>query len=431
LFERFDDSAKRALALAGQEAHAGGRPVRCEHLLLALCRLESGEGDAVLAPAGLTEDTVRELPPDASPSEPASTEPPMVAPHAGAVMHQAHQQAEGRNHSAVGSSHLLLAMVAAHPPAGSSPAGPACVVSRVMDHLKAGHGALLVRAIGQVNARYGERDFPHVGAEIAAVLPARGRRWAQPAALVIGYLVLGAVTLALSPAGIQRTVASIYLLIGLIVLPLVNSIVVPARVRGRLSRPDAKRVEAAALASALAPVRLDVFVVPGGGQIAGRSLGRAFRMWGRGTIILRPVLRTANPDLTRFITAHEAAHVARGDALNATLAIAFAFGLTAALAAGDPAGLWLLLPALVAAVANRWAGELACDRIAARATGRIPSLEFANYLDRVHQSKKMTPWKRLRSLLTHPPASMRRKAITRAYASSGSKSSPRIIRTGL
>jgi hypothetical protein len=75
--------------------------------------------------------------------------------------------------------------------------------------------------------------------------------------------------------------------------------------------------------------------------------------------------------------------------------------------------LWLLLPAFAAVVANRWAGEFACDRIAARATGRIPSLEFANYLDRLNQHKTMTPVKRLRSLLTHPPASMRRKAIMR------------------
>jgi hypothetical protein len=34
----------------------------------------------------------------------------------------------------------------------------------------------------------------------------------------------------------------------------------------------------------------------------------------------------------------------------------------------------------------------------------------------------MTPAKRLRSLLTHPPASMRRKAITRACAGTGSLS---------
>jgi len=192
-----------------------------------------------------------------------------------------------------------------------------------------------------------------------------------------------------------------------------------------MTRSDAERVEAPALASALAPARLDVFVVPGGGQVAGRSLGRAFRMWGRGTIILRPVLRSANPDLVRFITAHEAAHVARGDTLNATLAVTFATSLAAAsliagLVGGDPAGFWLLLPARVAMVVNKWAGELACDRIAARATGRIPSLEFANYLDRVYQSKEMTPVKRLRSLLTHPPASMRRKAIARAYAGTGS-----------
>jgi Zn-dependent protease with chaperone function len=183
-----------------------------------------------------------------------------------------------------------------------------------------------------------------------------------------------------------------------------------------MSMPDAERVETPALAGALAPARLDVYLVPAGGKVAGRSLGRAFRMWGRGTIILRPVLRTANPDLVRFVAAHEAAHIARGDALNATLAAAYATGLAAALAGGDPAGLWLLVPALGGVVVNRWTGELACDRIAARATGRIPSLEFASYLDRVYQSKKMTRGKRLRSLVTHPPAGMRRKAITRAYA---------------
>jgi Zn-dependent protease with chaperone function len=425
VFERFDDSAKRAVALARQEAGADGQPIACEYLLLALCRLDSGEGDEVLAPAGLTEDTVRKLLRDAGHSpadtaEPVTTGSPKVAPHAGAVLHHANQQADGRIHAAVGSSHLLLAMVAAHPPAGSSPAAPACVVSKVMSNLKAGHPALLLRAIGQVNARYGERNFPYVGNEIAAVLPARNRRWVQPAVIVAAYGVFGAAVLALSAAGFHRTIAATYLLTGLIVLPLLNSVVATARVRGRMSRSDVERVEAPALASALAPARLDVFVVPGGGRVAGRSLGRAFRMWGRGTLILRPVLRTANPDLVRFITAHEAAHVARGDTLNATLAATYAVGLTAALVGGDPAGLWLLLPALAGLAANRWAGEFACDRIAARATGRIPSLEFANYLDRLYQSKKMTPAKRLRSLLTHPPASMRRKAITRAYAGTGS-----------
>jgi Zn-dependent protease with chaperone function len=420
VFERFDDSAKRAVALAWQEARAGGRPVGCEYLLLALCQMDSGGGDEVLAPAGLTEEQVRKLLCDpghspASQAEPAA-ESPKVAPHAGAVLSQATRQADGRRHAAVGSSHLLLAMVAAHPPGGSPSAAPACAVSPVMSDLKAGHLALVLRAIGQVNARYGERNFPYVGNEIAAALPVRNRRWVQPAVTVAGYAVLGTVALALSPAGFHRTIAAVYLLTGLIILPLLNSVVVPARVRGRLSRPDAERVEAPALASALAPARLDVFVVPGGGQVAGQSLGRAFRMWGRGTIILRPVLRTANPDLVRFITAHEAAHVARGDGLNATLAATFTIGLAAALAAGNPAALWLLLPALAAMVVNRWAGELACDRIAARATGRIPSLEFASYLGRARQSKKMTPAKRLRSLLTHPPASTRRQAIMRACA---------------
>jgi len=285
-----------------------------------------------------------------------------------------------------------------------------------MDHLKAGHAALVLRAIGQVHARHGERNFPYVGAELAAALPARNRRWAQPAAIVTGYAAFAAVTLALSPAGVHRTIAAIYLLTGLIVLPLLTSVVSLARVRSRMSRPDAERVETPALAGALAPARLDVYLVPGGGKIAGRSLGRAFRMWGRATIILRPVLRTANPDLVQFVVAHEAAHIARGESLNSVLAATYATGLAAALAGGDPAGLWLLVPALVAMVVNRWTGELACDRIAARATGRIPSLEFANYLDRVYQSKKMTPGKRLRSLVTHPPASMRRKAAARAYA---------------
>jgi Zn-dependent protease with chaperone function len=411
---------------------AEGQPAGCEDLLLALCRLESGVGDAVLAPAGLTEGTVRRLLRDTEPAdtEPADTEPAStgpadteslkVTPHARAVIYQGVRQADGRNHNAIGSAHLLLAMVAAHPPAGSRVAAPDCAVSHVMNHLKAGHHALVLRAIGQVNARYGERNFPYVGAEIAAALPARNRRWAQPAVIVACYAVLGAVTLALSPTGTHRTAAAVYLLLGLIVLPLVSSAAALARVRGRMSKPDAERVEVPALASALAPARLGVFVVPGGGQVAGRSVARAFRLWGRGTLILRPVLRTANPDLVRFITAHEAAHIARGDSTNAILANASFIGLAAALAAGDLAVLWLLLPAFAAVVANRWAGEFACDRIAARATGRIPSLEFGNYLDRLNQSKTMTPGKRLRSLLTHPPASMRRKAITRAFTSSGS-----------
>ena len=39
-------------------------------------------------------------------------------------------------------------------------------------------------------------------------------------------------------------------------------------------------------------------------------------------IFLRPSLRKAHPDLTRFITAHEAAHLARDDVTSEGLAVA-------------------------------------------------------------------------------------------------------------
>jgi hypothetical protein len=71
--------------------------------------------------------------------------------------------------------------------------------------------------------------------------------------------------------------------------------------------------------------------------------------------------------------------------------------------------------AIAARVLSRWAGELDSDTIAAKVTGRIPSQWFVNHL---HRRKRPLIWK-LRGLLTHPPAGIRRRAITRAYSAPG------------
>jgi Zn-dependent protease with chaperone function len=128
-----------------------------------------------------------------------------------------------------------------------------------------------------------------------------------------------------------------------------------------------------------------------------------------------PATRDLAPDIVRFIAAHEAAHLAREDSATQTMALMYLAALTAALVAGGT-GLWLVIPAAAAVLANRWIAELACDRIAIRVTGQVPSLTFAGLLDPAYSRKRPSGLARLRGLLTHPPDSLRRRAIRHALA---------------
>ena len=133
-----------------------------------------------------------------------------------------------------------------------------------------------------------------------------------------------------------------------------------------------------------------VFCDPGGHFT--RSGGAARRFGRVGMIFLRPSLKKAHPDLTRFITAHEAAHLARDDVMSEGLALACLATLFGVAAATRPTDLfWPYLPASALIVTLRWCQELACDRIAADAAGQIPAHEYIAYLGRADARRRSRP----------------------------------------
>jgi hypothetical protein len=83
-------------------------------------------------------------------------------------------------------------------------------------------------------------------------------------------------------------------------------------------------------------------------------------------IFLRPSSKKAHPELTRFITLPEAAHLDRDDVMSEGLAVACLVTFSSAAAATRPTDvLWLYRPAYALIVTLRRCQELASDRIAA------------------------------------------------------------------
>lgn len=188
------------------------------------------------------------------------------------------------------------------------------------------------------------------------------------------------------------------------------------RLRRRLARPDVEPIAAAALGETLARAgvrRLTVVAIPPGGILSPRGAARAYRTGPLGTIMLNPTLKRADPDLVRFIVAHEASHLAHNDSLVSSLIIASLAGLIEGCVITPTAAL-LLIPAIGGLVAANWLRELTCDRFAAAATNARSARAFAAYLDRVDAHLRGHRLARVRALLTHPPAATRRGALGRA-----------------
>ena len=83
--------------------------------------------------------------------------------------------------------------------------------------------------------------------------------------------------------------------------------------------------------------------------------------------------------------------------------------------------LWLYLPAYALIVILSWCQELACDRVAVNAAGRIPADEYLAFLGRANARHRSRPFlarirARLKNGLTHPPRRLRRGALARAIA---------------
>jgi hypothetical protein len=143
-----------------------------------------------------------------------------------------------------------------------------------------------------------------------------------------------------------------------------------------------------------------------------------------GWIILRRALKDPtemDPDLARFIAAHEAAHLARDDSMTEDLAGVGRFCIAVIAVLTRPDTWWLLMPLVALLPVIRWRAELACDRMAVQITGRIPARREIAYLRWVErQSRRRRPLRRLGfwlwGLRTHPTCRIRCDAIARILA---------------
>jgi Zn-dependent protease with chaperone function len=381
------------------------------------------------------------------------------------VFHHAQQEMLGRRHPGVDWSHLVLGLLRANPrvrpprpalvpdPAAgvypapvadpTTPRAPASTahpastaqtaetaetvsgtdrLDSLLADLRVNRRTVAMIAVTRADKRAAGEGFPFLGRDVPG-LPSRRERWAWHGAILAVYLVFCVVILLLARPGYGRVTAAAFLVLGFAAVNVGTALSSRARVKQRLDRVAAEPVAAPGLTAALAATgvrKLTVALVSPGDRIAGRSAGRAYRSGSSATIILRPVLRRAHPDLARFITAHEAGHVARNDSLSYRLSYCATAAILAAVAGSGALGsLWLLVCAPAGLVWLRWQTELACDRIAATATGSIAGAEFLAYLARNDAAMRAKPsyqLRRLRTRLSHPPAGLRRRAITRAPA---------------
>ena len=284
--ERFDENARTVFAQAREEARALGREcIDTEHVLLGLCHHDAKDSDPVLAPAGITTQSVRAwLAQHGGRSGGAADGSLPFTPNVWFVLDRTHVEADGRQHQSIGPAHVLLALIrcatvapqALVPVAGapqapredasetvlpetgrqpvrSSPADPDVVATLLRD-CEIDLRALHVRAAARANTDSAGQGFPFLGEDLAArpCLPGRGRRWLWRAAVLAGYAPLVALEIVLAPPA-TRVIALAAAVIAPIVLSLVISAVARPLWRRRLAREDLEPIEAPGLRAALAP----------------------------------------------------------------------------------------------------------------------------------------------------------------------------------
>lgn len=249
--------------------------------------------------------------------------------------------------------------------------------------------------------------FPFVGKELTAKLAGRGTRWTWVVAVLVGYAVLALPLVALASPG-QRVLAAGLVVLSPALLFGIGRLLAPRAVRQRLRHGDVEQVPAIGLAAALsdAGVRDLIVACVAGGRLAPRSAGRAYRWGATGIIMLRPVLKQAQPDLTRFVVAHEAAHLSRADTITGMLTVNGLISVIDTALITNPPAIWLALLGLLGMVVHNWLRELDCDRIATLATGHAATKQFIAYLSRADSHSRG-----FLARLTHPPTRLRQRTI--------------------
>jgi ATP-dependent Clp protease ATP-binding subunit ClpA len=113
-FERFTEQAKKALALAQEEAEASGHAyIGTEHLLLGLMRVDDGLAYKALATLGVQIETVRQKIDDLLDRREGQERPAQVRPTARVkkAIELSFEEARRRGYDHVGSQYLLLGLL--------------------------------------------------------------------------------------------------------------------------------------------------------------------------------------------------------------------------------------------------------------------------------------------------------------------------------
>lgn len=113
MLERFDENARTVFARARDEARALGREcIDTEHVLLGVCHQDAKDSDPVLAPAGITTQSVKAWLAQHG-GQPGGTPDGSLpfTPNVWIVLYQTHVEASGRQHQSIGPAHVLLALI--------------------------------------------------------------------------------------------------------------------------------------------------------------------------------------------------------------------------------------------------------------------------------------------------------------------------------
>jgi Clp amino terminal domain, pathogenicity island component len=170
MFERFTEEARRATALASQEARQMGHDlIGTEHLLLGLLALGEGTAFIVLTDLEVTlEDARRKVTERVHPYGMGNVDSPTFTPLAKKALERALREALQLDASLIGSEHLLLGLVAV-PDGGGA---------RILTELAGNLGQVRAEVLALVGPGPGTHAGPPVEQTKAVVTSRALRRWA-------------------------------------------------------------------------------------------------------------------------------------------------------------------------------------------------------------------------------------------------------------